>query len=83
VSGKYGRAVVTGWLVIDSSGTANICDYLPADATECSGPTFVIDWYAPDSEQPANLVVRGDSRVSAAPITLHGLVKDNTVSVGL
>jgi hypothetical protein len=83
VSGKYGRAVVTGWLVVDRTGIANICDDLPADATECSGPAFVVDWYAPDSGPPANLVVRGDSRVSAGPITLHGLVKDNTFSVGL
>ena len=83
VSGKYGRAVVTGWLVIDSSGTASICDDLPADATECSGPTFVIDWYTPGSGPPDGLVARGDTLVSAAPITLHGLVKDNTISVGL
>jgi hypothetical protein len=83
VSGKYGRAIVTGWLVIDSSGTANICDDLPADATECSGPTFVIDWYTPGSGPPASLVARGDSQVSPAPITLHGLVKENTFSVGL
>ncbi|MBK5333907.1 MAG: hypothetical protein JJD93_18165 [Ilumatobacteraceae bacterium] len=83
VSGKYGRAVVTGWLVIDSSGSASICDDLPADATECSGPTFVIDWYTPGSGPPDGLVARGDTLVSAAPITLHGLVKDNTISVGL
>ena len=83
VSGKYGRAVVTGWLVVDSSGTASICDELDADATECSGPTFVIDWYAPGSGPPPGLVARGDALASAAPITLHGLVKDNTFSVGL
>ena len=28
VSGKYGRAVVTGWLIIDSSGSASTCDDL-------------------------------------------------------
>ena len=83
VSGKYGRAVVTGWLVVASTGTASICDDLDADATECSGPTFVIDWYAPGSSPPPGLVARGDALVSSAPITLHGLVKDNTFSVGL
>ena len=83
VSGKYGRAVVTGWLVVDGRGTASICDDLPADATECSGPTFVVDWYTPGSGPPPGLIARRDALVSAAPITLHGLVKDNTFSVGL
>lgn len=83
VSGKYGRAVVTGWLLIDSSGSATICDDLQPDATECSGPTFLVDWYTPGSGPPDGLIARGDALVSAAPITLMGLVKVTVISVGL
>ena len=83
VRGKEGRATVRGWLVIDDSGESTICDELQSNATACSEPTMIIDWATGNVQPPEGLVVRGNSRVSNAPIALTGTVKDTIFFVGL
>jgi hypothetical protein len=83
VSGKYGKATVTGWLVIDSGGNATLCDQLDVNAHACAGPVMIVDWSTGNSQPPEDLVVRGDSRVSDGPITLTGTAKFDILYVGL
>jgi hypothetical protein len=83
VFGKEGKAAVTGWLVIDGSGNATICDSLTNDGTGCSGPTMTVDWATGSSTPPTDLEAHGHSRVSTRPITLSGTAKYDVFYVGV
>lgn len=83
VLGHEGKAVVTGFLVIDGSGNSSICDKLNDNVEECSGPTMSVDWSTGNSAPPVDLVARGDSRVSAQPVSLDGTAKGDIFFVGI
>ena len=83
VLGKEGDATVTAWLLIDQAGAAVFCDDLPASAISCPTPTLAVDWEAGGATPPSDLVQRGPVRVSAAPITLRGSLKIDTLFVGV
>jgi hypothetical protein len=83
VLGKEGDATVTAWLLIDQAGAAAFCDDLPASALSCPTPTLAVDWATGGATPPTDLVQRGPVRVSAAPITLRGSLKSDTLFVGV
>ena len=81
--GQEGSATVTGWLVIDESGSAAMCDNLVDTATRCTSPFISIDWATGNAEPPTDLLARGTSSVSDGPITLTGSLKGNILFVGV
>ena len=83
VLGKEGFATVTAWLLIDQAGAAVLCDDLPASALSCPTSTLAVDWAAGGATPPTDLVQRGPVRASAAPITLRGSLKSDTLFVGV
>jgi hypothetical protein len=83
VLGREGKAVITGWLVIDGNGAATICDTLNQDGTGCTGPTMTVDWATAYRTPPTDLVTHGDVRVSGSPVRLSGSAKVDIFFVGI
>ena len=81
--GQEGDATVTAWLLIDRSGVAVLCDELPSNSTTCPTATMGVDWETGGGTRPTDLHNRGDSMVSAGPISLHGSLKADTLFVGV
>lgn len=81
--GRDGAARVTGWLLIDQSGVAVMCDDLADNATICRSPSISIDWATGNATPPTDLVKRGANSASVEPITLTGSLKGNTLYVGV
>jgi hypothetical protein len=81
--GHEGDAAVTAWLLIDRSGVAVLCDDLPSNSTACPTATMGVDWETGGGTRPTDLHNRGDSMVSAGPISLHGSLKADTLFVGV
>jgi hypothetical protein len=79
--GHVGTATITGFVVVDADGHGHMCDELKSDSV-CRSPSIGVDWAIGNATQPA-LVTRGDTRVSATPLTLSGSLKDDVLYVGL
>ena len=83
VLGQEGDATVTGWLLVDQTGAAELCDDLPPTALTCPTPTIAVDWTYGGASRPSDLVQRGPVRVSTGPITLRGSLKIYILYVGI
>ena len=81
--GTDADATVTAWLIVDQSGSAVLCDDLPAAATTCPSVTMAVDWDTGGTTPPTDLQQRGSVTVSAGPVTLHGSLKVDVLFVGI
>lgn len=77
-----GPVILTGWLSIDSTGHAQLCESL-ANNGRCKGMTVDIDWSTGSATPPGGLKSNGDRKVSDRALTLPGTLKGRLFYVGL
>ena len=77
-----GPVNLTGWLTIDPTGHAQLCESLSTDGA-CKGAAVEIDWETGQATPPTGLLPKGDRQVSDQALTMAGTLKGRVFSVGL
>jgi hypothetical protein len=81
--GREGAATVTGWLVLSSGGTYQLCDTVDREPTlRCAGPTFTVDTSFTHWDPPPTTAA-GGGRISIDRVTVSGSLKGEILYLGV